>query len=158
MFRIRTVFILLSIVLMLAIGAAILADYNQPPFDPFSPYTAIMVGQPTSDLDKQEYSCKAAFLIGEAGYGSHCIIYPTAGEFNQIDLIPFSGQVASIRFEVRDEALKVGHLVALWGKPEVWIYDQIVNLYWESKNIRALGDMQNQRFSYFLPIRYVAFD
>jgi hypothetical protein len=142
---------------MLAVSAAILADYNEPPFDPFSPHSAIMIGQPTTALAERGFSCKDSFLSGGSGFRYYCTTYPTTGDFYQIDLAPYSGKVIAVRFLVRANTLKVGHLVRLWGKPEVSVYDQTVSLYWEAEHIRAFALMQSHRFSYFLPVQNITF-
>jgi hypothetical protein len=144
-------------ILMLAIGAAILADYDEPPFDPFSPYANIMLGQSTNALAEQGFSCKDSFLTGGSGYRYYCTALPTSGDFYQIDLAPYSGKVIAIRFQARANTLKVGHLVTLWGKPEISIYDQTISLYWEAESIRAFATNQGHHFSYFLPVQTITF-
>jgi hypothetical protein len=132
---------------------AALARTGVPSSNPFDSFAYVFPGQPVGDLEAQGFTCVSD---ADAPDGRCFLILPT-GAFSRIAAATSGGIVVQVAFTTRDDRLRVGDLIALWGRPEIDVYRRAVYLYWRSRNIFALASRHTGSFSIFLPVRMVHF-
>jgi len=130
---------------------------SQPPFDPFAPYADILPGQSLENVLAHGFYCQSS---GPLLYGESCSLTPETGTFSeiQVSIANGTGQVSKVVFIAREQMVVLGHLARLWGKPKTVIYGQTVNFRWPNAHVLTVLQNYSGRFSYWLPITYVAFE
>jgi hypothetical protein len=86
-----------------------------------------------------------------------CTLQPETGAFSYVRVVIYRHYIREIAFTVRTKALRVGDLMALYGKPEVEEYTYSFYLYWRSRGISAIVLRYGGRYSLFLPVWSVSF-
>jgi len=82
--------------------------------DPFSPYAELLASDQTIQVvQKLGFSCVDTMQT----VGKYCSLTPDGEIFEKITLTTQWDSIASISFEVHENRLQVGDLMALWGKP-----------------------------------------
>ncbi len=152
---VRGVFILMTVA---SVSVIVLATPHRRelPFDPFSPYTDLLLGQSLDAVEQQGFICTsthAAFSLQQS-----CSLALGDGTFSEIEVRFASdrGTVNRIVFTPREKMLTVGDLLLLWPKPEIRFYSEMANLRWP--HIVAVPQSFRGHFSYWVPIAYVAFE
>ncbi len=136
-----------------------------PPVNPFAETLEGVLGQPRQAIAAQSFSCSPSSggypqsspehtVAEQSGY---CSRAPVAGPFSLIGAALSRGVVRQVEFSMRAGALTVGDLALLWGRPNVRIYRQSVNLEWPRIGISANGWAESWRFSYSIPVQRISF-
>jgi len=141
-----------ALVTTVVIGWTILLSQDAQLANPFSEYEDIMPGQPRSTVRAMQFSC----ITVDKTYSEYCTRAPTAGDFSLVTATFSGGVVKRVTFNVRNGALVVGELPLAWGRPQVQVYGQSVNLEWPDIGIKAGGWATSRRFGYFIPITRVS--
>lgn len=145
----RPMFLLLVLINLLVVGWTILLRQDVQLTNPFSEYADILPGQPKSAVLALQFSCKTMNDTYEPMY---CTRAPVAGDFSLVTATLSNDVVRRVDFIVRKGALVVGELSLAWGRPQVSVYGQSVNLEWWDLGVAAGGHAQNRRFGYFVPL------
>ncbi len=145
--------VFLGILVMVAAVTA-LARHMQPPSNPFSAYADIFQRQPRSALVARGFSCSHR---APDNYDITCILKPPEGVFSQVSAGFSQDFIRYTTVMVRENMLRVGDLVALWGRPEVHEYGHVAMFVWPSSGVMASTYAYTGQFSLFLPLWSVAF-
>jgi hypothetical protein len=129
--------LLLAVTFALGIIGLLLLSGNQgrPP-NPFSAYHNIMPGHSRADAVSQGASCTQS--TGPEP-GDSCILSPSSGPFKTVKMVLLNGHIIAVNFAARANALFVGDLQSIWGKPMVHptAHENIVVLQWPQYHISA---------------------
>ncbi len=108
--------VLSSVVLFAALLVIVLtATSAQPPLpDPFVPYEALRPGDPDTSISLYGASCHR---IGYYGNETVCQLRAPEAPFRFIQAAIENSEIGSVTFRPVPGALRVGDLVALWGRP-----------------------------------------
>ena len=140
-----------------SMSAMALAQYTPAPPNPFASFADVFPGQPRSSLIARRFSClTGSYNFTEGAPNEYCTLNPASGIFSHVMVGINQDTIQNILFMVRDDTLRVGNLMLLWGKPEVHEYSRSVYLYWRSRGVFAIASHDTARFSLFLPVRRVS--
>jgi hypothetical protein len=64
--------------------------------------------------------------------------------------------IYSVVFRFRDNTLRIGDLVLLWGKPDDSKYDDFDQFSWAHRNAIVVVTPSTDNLSYTLPVRIIA--
>jgi len=138
-------------------SVAILLPARTSPRDLFAPYADISPGQSHDSVLQKGFKCQfnVALTVEE-----FCRLTLRTGLFSEIRVWFTRDTVLVGRavFIPREKMLTVGDLAALWGKPEIAVYNRTANLRWRDMRVVTILQDYNDHFSYWYPITYVAFD
>lgn len=126
------------------------------PSNPFSAYANLFPGQSTSNVEMSKFTC-ALPDADDRLIEEHCALKLLTGTFSEVGIITFGGIVRQISFIMREETLRVGDLMLLWGTPEVQKYSRSVYLFWQNRSVFALARRDNRLSSLSLPVLRVYF-
>jgi len=130
----RFVLILLSGFALANICATILAKSTAPalaPDNPFLEYANLFPGQPISAMEGGGFTCWNSHTTN-GSFVPACRVTPPSGAFSNIDLFISAGNIRQITFILRDDRLKAGDLVLLFGKPSFRRYTHNVFFFWSN--------------------------
>jgi hypothetical protein len=153
------VFVVVTAFAAVNAGVGALAGYMSTPFDPFAAFADVFPGQSRSAVAARGFSCPSANAHDTYQDLSEetCTLSPESGPFSRVELVLSGDTISQIGFMMRDDMLKIGDLMRLWGKAEVQEYSRSVYLFWRSRGIVALAPWHTGQFSVFLPVRWVYF-
>ena len=118
-FRLRpyllVVFVLVTGLTVINIGARALAEYTMPPSNPFSSFADIFPGQPRNALETRGFSCSIVPYSDIPN--EYCYFYPTTGAFSKVSVLVSKDVIRITSFILSENALNMGDLMLLWGKP-----------------------------------------
>lgn len=108
-----------------------------------------LIGQPISTIDSQGFSC--AYLdepdfIPEV----QCNLDSPSGTFSRVTIVSRGNVIYAVEFTAHENTLRVGHLLWLWGIPEIKKYGRrSVYLSWRKQSIYALvlGEIETYSLS-----------
>lgn len=129
-----------------------------PPIDPFAAYADVLPGKSRDKVLQQRFNCESIYTV--PAFNEFCLLTPTIGIFSRIavDIELNTDQVSHVVFTPHEGMLTIGDLLALWGKPKLVVYGRTANLRWHEGRVFAISQMYNGHLSYWMPIRYVAFE
>jgi hypothetical protein len=128
------------------------------PTDPFQAFPDIFFRQSTAHLIAQGFTCQI-HQIRSAFNEDYCAYAPSSGFFSQLRLSMIGGVSQSVSITVRDNALRVGDLVQLWGQPHrLPITGLPPAFYWPNQHVLAVSSIRTRLFAYSLPIGQIWFD
>ncbi len=116
----------------------------------FSAYTQVFPGQARSAVLAHGFSCAIGtypVLPDES-----CTLNPAGGIFLQIQAVVSHGKIRQITFIPRKDMLRLGDLVALWGRPEIHDYGASTVLQWPTAGVVASQIPRIGRLSLFSPL------
>jgi hypothetical protein len=99
--------------------------------DPFADYTDLYPGRPREVLGTHGFMC----LEPDVRYKhtSYCSFKPATGIFSIIEvLVAQDDTIWEVDFVMREDVLKVGDLILLWGKPSVHPHVKSINFIWQN--------------------------
>jgi hypothetical protein len=133
-----------------------LTRFMQPSPNPFASFADVFPGQPRSAIEARGFSCA---LTPYPTYAEACIYWPKTGDFSLVR-IAFSSPdaVSSISFGARDNTLRLGDLVALWGRPEVHKYGRSTYFFWFDGRVTGMASADVERVSLFSPVASIRFE
>ncbi len=144
------IFSILLAMVILIYCAMLLNQLTEPPANPFAAFAAVFPGQPSSAVQGKGFACSANPYGGYLD--EYCFVYPATGIFRQVRVMISYGTIRQIAFTTHKDAVMLGDLVALWGRPEVYEYSQSVVLLWPGSGVRALQLSNTGQFSLFSPV------
>lgn len=151
-------FIIVAIAICLIVmanGATAMGKYlSKPPSNPFALFADIFPGQPQIAVETRRFQC----TNGLYSYltNTYCNLALPTGFFSQVSVVIGDGLINEISFRLREETLRVGDLMVLWGIPTVREYPHSVYFYWTDLNIFALVVDYTGQFSLYLPVQQVS--
>jgi hypothetical protein len=128
---------LLSVSFSLSIvGLLLLCGYQPGVANPFSAYHDIMPGHSRADAISRGASCR---LSTDREPGEDCLFSPSSGPFETVKVVILNGNIIAVNFVARANALFVGDLEGMWGKPTVHptVHENVVVLQWSQYHISA---------------------
>jgi hypothetical protein len=128
--------------------------------DPFAAFVDYFPGHPVDMrlLEARGFSCRYQAVLIPADLGAYCWRSLAAGPFSWVYVTIWDGIVKRLDFDVHANSLAMGDLVLLWGRPQLIINGNFVNVSWRAGGItRGLGWSQNERFAYFQPLSLISF-
>ena len=136
------------VVTLILIASAVVYSGGYP--DPFAPYDALRLGQPTQVLEN--FDCRAMDYPYEVRT-SVCWITPEDGVFTRVVVISKDDRLQYVNFY--GETLQVVDLVRRWGMPQVVTQAGAdFSLRWQD-GIVAFAPMAARRFNHLLPVKLV---
>ena len=150
----RIIFIVLTDNVILVIVWLALVRSPVLPQNPFTSFDAIFLGQPWRMALARDFLCLDIVITSSAGVSQECLYQPETGPFSQMRVIVLDGIIAQLSFVTREDAVRVGDLAQLWGRPNrkwIHIYD------WPEHRVTVFAPSDNGRFEYFLRVYYITF-
>ena len=154
---VRIAFVMIGVMSILLMAFTVFTGRNQAPVDPFGSFADILPGQPWNAEKEQRFKC---YLNLTPTYEEDCSMNLATGLFLKIQVsvsLP-TGEIRKTIFIPRETSLRLGQLAILWGRPEVKVYSGIMNIRWPKAHTVAIPQSDFAKFSYWLPISYVAFE
>lgn len=143
---------------VITLGVYALAQQMEQPSNPFSPYVDIFLGQPQSAVVAQGFSCAMYFNGGYySGLDDYCTLKLAQGAVSSIGVLISQDVGRQITFGLRENTLRLGDLVALWGRPNVHQYGPSVSFSWRRIGVTTLTLTYTRPFSLFIPVRSIYF-
>jgi hypothetical protein len=153
--------LLLVLVLTCGFTLIILSIRMLPPIgaspDPFAAVTDIFTAQSTNDLHARGFSCSSNDHNYADSAEGWCTFSPPTGIFLTIEVKFINNDLYSRFFLVRDDALAVGDLVKLWGRPRIQQQGIWGKLDWPGSGVMGWTGIYQGRYSLFLPVRSILF-
>ena len=81
-----------------------------------------------------------------------CTINPDTGDMAHIHMQFVNGEVSQVFLTFRENSVKVGDLMLLWGRPEIERLERATLLHWQNRQISALVQRPVRRVSALLPV------
>jgi hypothetical protein len=136
----------------------LLSQTAAPP-DPFATFSNLFPGQQadTRLLEAQGYSCWLETLPTIADISQHCSQDLQTGPFSNITVTIWDGSVRVLDLVVRENALTIGDLVRLWGRPHIHQHGFRGQLKWLGSGNMDLTASYRGRYSLFLPAGIIVF-
>ncbi len=157
------VYLRIAFVLLIGLGAStcgvvVLVHSIIQPTSPFASLTDVFPRKPRSAIEAQGFTCPPTDEdASEYDTGSTCVLWPKAGPFAQVGVVVAEGVTRQTIFTMRENTLRVGDLMVLWGKPEIRTYSRSVYLLWRSRRICAWVRDYSGQMSPFLHVWKVYF-
>jgi hypothetical protein len=147
----------MSLVFTLMIASArVLGRIKIESLDPFFSNADDFIGQPVSAIEGYGFSCSYVHGFYDSR-DLRCVLEPVSGTFSEIVVVPSGDIVHQIVFIMRKDAVQSGHLIWLWGNPEVQSYGHSVYLYWRTRGILAVASPETRLMSPSLRVHRVYF-
>ena len=119
--------------------------------DPVVAVADILSAQSESDLQARGFICDHTHdYVNEAG--KWCVLNPPTGMFSSIAVLFVEGVSHKWLLQMRENSLKVGDLINLWGRPRIHQHDNWGQLDWHSSGDMNLTVSYKGRYSLFLPV------
>lgn len=154
----RPVLFIFIVTLSSVMGVLAMPQGTRRSFDPFADYAVLLPGQLIAM--SPDFMCRAEFneFLSKNTY---CSFAPDDNRFSAVKVMIADGIIETLAFEVRDQALRVGDLIALWGAPHVVHVDSRFILIWHDHHISAWGMRSIQprnQMDYFVPVLHITFE
>jgi hypothetical protein len=139
--------------LTVLVGSVIIAT-NRETADPFSMFSDLLGDDISQSTLADGFNCYDTVRRGYAeAFTGYCVQYDLGEIFSQIDLRISSHVVREINFSLKENALRLGDLALLWGKPHIQLYCESVVAAWPTHHIMAVVSPPQDRYlSYFSPV------
>ena len=152
--------ILLLSIMVILLGTITFTRLLPPPLNPFAAYTDLMAdGSTTAEFwSSYEKPSRAAFDLACTTSLTQkiCLYEAESGPFAFIKFIDLKYEGESdIYFAVRHNALTVGNVARLWGRPTITRHENSLVLHWPDQHMSTLVHSNNGQFSYHLPVPYL---
>ena len=123
--------------------------------DPFLAYASIVPGQHWGGTLEHEFSCSASTMPSPVIVGNECVNHLHTGPLSQVDVTIWDGFIIRANFTLRENVLRIGDLVLLWGKPDIRL-GQYAALTWDNRRAIAVAYLSpSRRFDYLLSVSHV---
>jgi hypothetical protein len=147
------VFSLLVGFAVVSLGVWALGQSAVPLPNPFAAFADVFPGQPRSAAQMRGFLCLTSAYGSEPN--EYCSVDLARGIVSQIDVYIAEDLIDEISFRLREDTLRVGDLMLIWGTPEIRENGHSVYFYWRSMGVTAMVTEYFGRFSHFLPVRRV---
>ena len=81
-----------------------------------------------------------------------CTINLDSGDLARVHVQFVNGEVSHVFLTFRENTVRVGHLMLLWGRPEIERFEHAALLHWQNREISALVQRPIRRVSPLLPV------
>jgi hypothetical protein len=138
-------------------GTGALGRSAELPSDPFVSFADLFPGQPRSAVVARRLSC-----LTTANNGMYydapieiCSLWPEDGIFSQVAVKVKEDVIQNTLFLLRENTLRIGDLMLMWGQQAVHSYNQGTYFSWDDNYHTASVINHTGRLSFFLPVRKV---
>jgi hypothetical protein len=157
--------LLMSLLIVGFMMAAILVTIQQgsavdsPLFDPFAAFSDRFPGQQLSarQLEAEGFTCVLLTVPVPGDYGEHCTLYLDTGPFSSLSVTGWDGVIILFDVKLRENSVKIGDLIDLWGEPRLRIHSNAVIVRWPDRAISAIGKAQTGRVVFFKTLSQITF-
>jgi hypothetical protein len=157
------VFFVLTTITTIVIGVIIAAHREMA--DPFSVFSDLFGDDARQAALVRGFRCQDTELHSYSQIVSGYCAQRSADKTFSGTYLTLSGNVANeVSFSLRDNALALGDLVVLWGKPEIRLYCEVMVASWPARHIMVLVAPPPRSparraggINYFLPVIAVSF-
>lgn len=134
--------------------------FMRSPSNPFAPYASGIAGASSEAEFWSSYETlsRAAFDLActTSLTERHCRYLPLVGPFDEIRFMDLDDEGdKGVYFDVRPNALTVGDLGLLWGRPTIARHNNSLVLRWPEQHVSTVVRSDNRRFTYLLPVPYL---
>lgn len=128
-------------------------------FDPFAAFSDHFPGQQlrARQLEAEGFSCVLMREPVPGDYGEHCTLYLDTGPFSSVNVTGWDGIIILFDVKLRENAVKIGDLIGLWGEPRLRIHSNAVIVRWPDRAISATGKAQTGRVIFFKTLSQITF-
>ncbi len=148
-----TILVVMSSILILMLS---MPTQGSPPPDPFLPYADLLHRDSALDVvENGSFSCAKIF----SGDRQMCSHRPVDRAFFYIRVTVEREAPHEVSFQVTKDALYLGDLVLLWGRPDTLFPYSAPTLQWsipDGRTVSALVPSAN-RLNYLAPVQVVSF-
>lgn len=145
--------ITLAVMVAFLVLAVSMPLQGSPPFDPFLSYTDLLVADRVIPAVRNaRFACTERYEEAR----TLCSTKPDDDVFFEIFIIIKGDRPEGITFQVKKDALRIGDLAALWGKPDSALSGTALWLEWDSAGMTAMVSSAD-RLNHFAPVRMVSF-
>jgi hypothetical protein len=123
--------------------------------NPFAAFADVFPGQPKSAAEARGILCAVSAYEYNPPDDS-CMVRHTSGQFSSVSVEIRAEMITAINFWLREDTLRVGDLILLWGTPDIREFSRSVYLYWQNRDILAIATHETKRFSLLLPVRRIS--
>ncbi len=161
--RLWFIIMLLVIVFLLMIAAAstlAVRPDESSPSDPFAPYADLFPDQQIDlrQLEQKGFVCQPDSNPAPSDTSVSCSHHLQTGPFMYMSLVIRDGFAHWLTFSVREQSLMLGHLILLWGVPEIMISGNWMAVRWNMPGrIIRTGWMPYGEFNYLQPVTVLSF-
>jgi hypothetical protein len=145
---------------MLIICLITLSRLSSPPSNPFADYTNLIhdAESTTQFWSSYETLLRAAFQLActTSLIEKYCFYRTESGPFEFVKFVELNSEgMEGVYFAVRDNALTVGDVAMLWGRPTIRRHDHSLTLYWPAQHMSSVVRSDSGQFNYRLPVPYL---
>jgi hypothetical protein len=145
----------MSVGLTVMSGGAIALTRNAAPVsDPFVGLTDIFPGQPRTALEARGFSCFVSNYSYRSTPAEYCFLSRDEGVFSVVEALVSGVTIREVDFKVRENSLRIGDLMLLWGSPAIYEHTDSVNFLWEH-GIGAVATPHGRHPSYMLAVKTI---
>jgi hypothetical protein len=139
----------------ICIGWVVAVWQDIPVSNPFSEYANIFPGHSEEQVMAQGFNCNKYYFPWDES--NLCSLMPKQGPFQEISVITMDSTVYSVTFSMRKNAITVGDLAFLWGRPKSQFFYQLGIFTWPTDHIRAYSHTTNKQPSYYQTVDNISF-
>jgi len=147
-------FVMLLSFILIIVSVRALAHTSAKPPDPLCSHADDLIGQPVTATEAYGFSCSSNV---DDRNNARCLLEPAAGTFSEVVVVSSGGTTLQIAYTMRNDTTKIGHLIWLWGRPEVQRHKRSVYLFWRARRIIAVAPSGTGLISVSLPVHKVYF-
>lgn len=129
---------------------------GSPPFDPFLPYADLLAADRVIPAVRNaRFACTEHYEEAR----TLCSVKPDDDVFFEIFILIKGDRPEGIMFQVKNDALRVGDLAALWGKPDVLFPHSAPRLLWQDQDGTTISALvpSADHLNHFAPVWVVSF-
>ena len=152
---VRIMLIILFGLTFLVVSIRVLVRTSNEPHDSSFSDATVLIGQPISAVVKEEVLCQVESGGFDDQAWQRCVLEREKNNFSEIVVISVGGIIRQFIFTPREGAILIGHLILLWGEPEVQRFSRSVYLNWYSQRTIALVPNETEPISVSQPVHRV---
>ena len=137
------------------IGWVVMIWQDVPASNLFSEYTTVFPGHSLKQALAEGFHCSQYYRYWDQNY--YCSLFPATGPFERVSLETSNGIVNSATFSTRDNAINVGDLSLLWGRPKTKFLYELGIFMWPTVDSVAYSLTTNGQFSFYQPVDQIIF-
>lgn len=103
------------VLLLMSVGSLLAGHASTPPVVSFAAYANSLLDRSESNL--QPYDPKCYHTMAYTTSNDYCHFAPATGMLSRVEVFIQQGMIRTLDFTICDNALKLGDLILLWGKP-----------------------------------------
>jgi hypothetical protein len=146
---------------VLVVAARGLARYTLPPLPsgPFVTFADVLPGQPGSTLEEKGFLCASMRDYDDPTH-ENCIMKLDTGAISEVNVyISLAiGIIQRVTFTMRENSIKAGDLMTIWGQPEIQRYSRSTYLFWRGRGVHTIVSCPTGRFSLLYYVSNVSFN